>query len=378
MQEELRGLEIIKNDAQVMKMRNKLNMRVARYTAYKLRQELLTLKKELRKIRKEYKKAGKGSDIPHIEMYTLRRMVQSHPAGRLIKKLTYEPRGLLILMGKSNLHIQKLISQQILTPEFDDNIFKEEFGDKTVTRAAFKAAQKSYMKRISAKLFDEDKFLPAKNKEKIPYLEKCRKDFKKACLRGIPLLPITLPVTAIVLTTYAAFTLVGGVVWACEKVSDANARMLGKKTRGEVRQHDKSIGRKPKLFGDYKRVAFPVLQSAIAIVTAGAFAISGTNEKDTATPDMPAPEPSVAPLKTPIKKEAEHAVKNEGIYIMPFDKLTSTNSIHTHDKDTLKGTEPDKIIRNDAFFTTLKKSKNKQLHPQVAIHLSKIKNKNIG
>ena len=106
------------------------------------------------------------------------------------------------------------------------------------------------------------------------------------------------------MTTYAAFTLAGGVVWACEKVSDTNARMLGKKTRGEVRQHDKSIGRKPKLLGDYKRVAFPVLQSAIAIVTAGAFAVSGTNEKDTGTPDIPATEPSVAPLKTPIKKEA--------------------------------------------------------------------------
>lgn len=355
MQEELRGLDKIKNDAQVMKMRNKLNMRNAHYAAFKLRQELTTLKKELKKIRKEYQKAGKGEDLLDIEERTINEMLNSHPAGKLIEKLEHNDKAQLSnLMDKSVPYIKKLLSKRILTPEFNDRIFQEEFGDKTVTPKDFKAAEKSYMARVSGKIFDEDNFSPAKGEEKIPYLEKCHKDYKKACVRFIVKLPITLPILAIVLTSFAtvavASDVVLGAAWAWKKISNANARMLGKQPRSSVRFIDKISGKNPKLFGDYKRVAFPVLQSSLAIVAAGAFAAFGTNDKDNPTmPDVvPTIEQHVKPVKTPLpeKTEASKNLQNKTLASILIEKSTVQTKM--------------------------------KANPHVAVHLRRMKGKSIG
>ena len=323
-----------------------------------------------------------------LEELTINEMLNSHPAGELIKKLTYnDTLHLIDLMDKSVPFIRKLLSRRILTPEFNDRIFQEEFSDKTVTPAIFKAAEKPYMTRVSGKIFDEDKFLPAKGEEKIPYLEKCHKDYKKACVRGLALLPITLPITAIALTTYASVIVGCGIVWsgawAYEKVSDANARMLGKETRSSVRHIDKIFGKKSKLFGDYKRVAFPVLQSSLAIVAAGAFAAFGTNNKEDRTPDLPTSiEQSVTPERNPLKKEAQSPAKKDSIYIIPKDKLTKVDPTSLQYTEVSKGIGHVKTATNKSNSTVLNEQINKekiiQHKPHIAFQMSKMKNKSMG
>lgn len=393
MQDELTGLDKIKNDVQVMKLRNKLNKRLTKYVIFKIQEDLITLKKELRKAHKANKKAGKSEiSDDFLEDLKVFETIGSSPTGALIQKITDNDIQRLQLLFEQPLYeirskVRNFVQKSVLTPTLFDTAFKEEFGAKTILPKEFKDAEESYITRISGKIFDEEKFSPEKGKEKTLYLEKCRKDYKKTVTRGLILAPVTIPATIIILTGIGTFAAGAGAVlggaWIWEKLSVANARMLGKKPRADVRHTDKFFGRKPKWFGDYKRVAFPVLQSSIAFTAAGAFVAFGTNDKDTQIHKLPAPiEQSLTPKNTPAKDEVQNPAKKDGAYIMSMDKLTKVGSTSLQNTNVSKGVSHVKKGTAKSIFATLNeqsgKEKIKSAETYITLHMSKMKNNSMG
>lgn len=319
MQEELTGLDKIKNDAQVMKLRNKLNKRLTKYVIFKIQEEWIPLKKEIRKARKANEKAGKSEmSNDFLEDLKVFKTIGSSPTGALIQKMAYnDMRYLQLLFEQPTYEIRSkvryFIQKSVLTSTLFDTAFKEEFGDKTISPKEFKDAEESYIARVSGKIFDEEKFSPEKGKKKTPYLEKCRKDFKKMVTRGLILATVPIPAIIIILAGIGTFAASAGAVlggaWIWKKLSVANAHMLDKKPRTDVWHNDNFFGRKPKWFGDYKRVAFPVLQSALAITGALAFTAFSTKDKDMQVPD------AVPAMKMPVNATVTKVL--DGIYPIP-------------------------------------------------------------